>query len=127
MRSKTLIFLLILSSLLLASCAKSDNSGAATVVEKYLNALVTKNDADLSTLSCADWESQAMLQLDSFAAVTASLEGVTCSVSGTDGDKTLVNCQGSIISTYDNEDTTLDQFTYEVIKQGSDWLVCGQQ
>ncbi len=75
MRSKTLIFLLILSSLLLASCSKSSDSGATTVVEKYLNALVTKNDADLSTLSCADWESQATMQLDSFAAVTARLDG----------------------------------------------------
>jgi hypothetical protein len=129
MKTKILILILILASLLLASCAKSSDSGATAVVEKYLNALVSKNDVDLATLSCADWEAQALTQLDSFAAVTARLDGVSCSVSGKDGDTTLVTCQGKIISTYDNEDTTLDlsRFTYLVVQQGSDWLVCGQK
>jgi hypothetical protein len=113
-------------SLFLAACGSSA-SQAPRAVEDYLNALVNKDASRLSALSCADWESNALLELDSLQAVDTRLEGLACSVSGSDGDTTLVSCQGKIIATYNNEDQELDISvrTYQVIQQGGESLVCG--
>jgi hypothetical protein len=114
--------------LLLADCApKGDDSALA--VESYLRALVAKDRDQLSSLSCADWESSALTELDSFQAVEAKLDGLSCANTGTDGDTALVTCEGKLIATYGNEDQELDLSTrtYRVIEQGGDWLVCGTQ
>ena len=114
--------------LLLAACApKGDDSVLA--VESYLKALVAKDSNQLSSLSCADWEASALTELDSFQAVEARLDGLSCARTGTDGDTTLVSCEGKLIATYGNEDQELDLSTrtYRLIEQGGDWLVCGTQ
>lgn len=118
-------WLLLLALLALAGCGGA--SGAAAAVENYLNAMVSKDGDRLIALSCADWETQAILDMDSFEAVAPKLEGVSCAESGTDGERTLVTCAGKIITTYDDEVTELElsRWTYEVVQQGSDWLVCG--
>ena len=73
------------------------------------------------------WEGDALTVLDSLQAVSARLEDLSCSQTGTDGNTALVNCTGKIILTYDTEDQEIDLsvFTYEVIEEGGDWLVCG--
>jgi hypothetical protein len=113
-------------ALLISACGKAVNP-AAKAVEDYLTALVGKNSDRLSALSCADWESNALLEFDSLQAVTTRLEGLSCSVSGTDGTTTDVVCQGKIIASYNNEDQTLDLSvrTYQVVQQGGNYLVCG--
>ena len=109
MRSFSLTILLtILASLLLTACASSNQDAPARAVEDYLNALVAKDEDRLSTLSCGDWEDDALLELDSFQAVTARLEGMTCEQTGTDGNTALVLCNGKIIASYGNEDQELD-------------------
>lgn len=128
MRKFLLIPLTILMvTLLLAACAANDAGAPARAVEDYLNALVAKDADRLSTLSCAEWEDDALLELDSLQAVTARLEGVACEQTGTDGETALVLCAGSIIATYDNEDQELDLSTrtYQVVQEGGAWLVCG--
>ncbi len=112
--------------ILLAACG-GGVSGSVRAVEDYLNALVSKDDALVSSLSCADWETMALLELDSFQAVETRLEGLICSDAGTDGDTFLVNCQGKIIATYNDEDQELDLSlrTYEVVQEGGEYLVCG--
>ena len=81
----------------------------------------------MPTLVCGDWETDAMIELDSFQAVTARLENLSCSQTGTDGDTALILCTGDIVASYNNEDQKLDLSTrtYQVIEQGGDWLVCG--
>ena len=118
---------ILMATLLLAACASNDAEAPARAVEDYLNALVAKDADRLSTLSCAEWEDDALLELDSLQAVTARLEGVACEQTGTDGDTVLVLCAGSIIATYDNEDQELDLSprTYQVAQEGGAWLVCG--
>lgn len=113
-------------ALLLAACGTATDPSAAAV-ESYLNALVNKDSSTLSSLSCADWEPSALLELDSLQAVETRLEGLTCAVEGTDGDTTLVVCQGKILATYNNEDQELDLSvrTYQVVEQGGEFLVCG--
>jgi len=126
-RSILATVLLMFVAAMLAACLKTDP--AVTAVEEYVTALVNKDGNRLSTLSCADWESSALLELDSLQAVDTRLEGLVCSVTGTDGQNTLVTCQGKIITTYNNENQELDLSvrSYVVVQQGGDSLVCGYQ
>ena len=121
------LLIAILASLLLAACSSSNNDAPAQAVEEYLNTLVAKDADRIPTLVCGDWEESALIELDSFQAVTPRLENVACTQSGTDGDATLVNCTGKIIATYNDEDQEIDLsgITYQVVQQGGDWLVCG--
>jgi hypothetical protein len=123
-----ILILVMISTLFLSACASSQsNKAPAKAVENYLNALVAKDSDRLTTLSCKDWEDDALLELDSFQAVTTRLDGMACTQTGTDGDTALVLCKGRIIATYNNENQELDLSTrtYQVVQQGGDWLVCG--
>ncbi len=122
-----ILIVVIVVNLFLSACASKSNNAPAKSVEAYLNALVTKDSDRLTTLSCGDWEDDALLELDSFQAVTTKLDGLACTQTGTDGDTALVLCKGKIIATYDNEDQELDLSvrTYQVVQEGGDWLVCG--
>jgi hypothetical protein len=112
----------------LAACTQaSDPAGKA--VETYLNALVDKKADALSAISCAGWEENALLELDSLQAVETRLEDLSCMTEIEAGEMVLVNCTGSILATYDGEDQQLDLSvrSYRVLKQGSDYLVCGYE
>lgn len=128
MRKVLLILsVVILANVLLIACSSSNTDAPARAVENYLDALVNKDADRLTTLVCGAWEEDALIELDSFQAVTARLEEASCSQSGTDGDTALVLCTGKIIATYGNEEQELDLSvrTYQVTQEGGDWLVCG--
>lgn len=119
---------IIITTLFLSACASADNSSApAKAVQEYLNALVAKDANRLPTLVCGDWEEDALIELDSLQAVTARLDNVACTQTGTDGNTALVDCSGKLVATYNNEDQELDLSvrTYQVVQQNGDWLVCG--
>ncbi len=123
-----LILFITIATLSLTACSTSNtNDAPAKAVEDYLTALVEKDADRLSTLVCGEWEEDALIELDSFQAVTARLDGLACEQTGTDGDTALVLCNGKIIATYTNEDQEIDLSTrtYEVTQEGGDWLVCG--
>jgi outer membrane lipoprotein-sorting protein len=126
-RTFSLILLIVFASLMVAACAASNDNAPVQAVEDYLNALVEKDADRLTTLSCGEWEEEALLELDSFQAVSARLEGLACEQTGTDGDTALVLCNGNIIATYNQEDQELDLSvrTYQVVQEGGEWLVCG--
>jgi outer membrane lipoprotein-sorting protein len=121
-----LIFVCVLV-MLLSACSAKASDPAAKAVENYLTALVNKDSTRLSALSCADWESNALLELDSLQAVQAKLDGLSCTTTIVDGKTSQVNCKGKIIATYNNENQELDLSvrTYQVVQQGGDYLVCG--
>ena len=127
MRTFSLILLIVFTTLAVSACASNNDNAPVQAVEDYLNALVEKDANRLTTLSCGEWEEDALLELDSFQAVTARLEGVACEQTGTDGDTALVLCNGNIVATYNNEDQQLDLSvrTYQVVQEGGEWLVCG--
>ena len=117
----------LIFTLLLTSCGASNNDAPAKAVEDYLNALVNKDTDRLPSLVCGTWEQDALMELDSIQAVTARLDGASCSQTGADGDTALVSCNGKIVISYGNEDQELDLSvrTYQVVQEGGDWLVCG--
>ncbi len=126
MRRITLVFVLGMALLLvLSACASADL--AAQSVQDYYQALVSGDMDRAVALSCADWEFDAQMEVDSFQAVDASLDGFTCEQTGTEGDMALVTCTGQIVMSYDGEDQYLDLSgqTYQVLDQGGDWLFCG--
>jgi hypothetical protein len=98
-------------------------------VELYLNALVDKDSNTLSTLSCAEWESSALMEYDSLQAVTVRLDGLACTNTGVEGDYSLVNCTGKIVATYNGEDQNIELSPriYKVVRQNGEYLVCGYQ
>lgn len=100
---------------------------AAEAITAYLQALVQNDIHAMINLSCAQWESQAKLELDSFAAVKVALEGPGCTESGTDDGIVLVNCSGKIIANYGAEDLVIElrERTYQVVNEGGEWRMCG--
>jgi hypothetical protein len=124
--SLAVCFLTILV-LLLSACGGKSVDPASKAVIDYLNALVNKDSTKLSALSCADWESNALLEFDSLQAVKTRLSDLTCKTIGTDATTSQVNCQGKILATYNGEDQAFDLSvrTYQVVQQGGEYLVCG--
>jgi hypothetical protein len=122
-----IIFLFITFSLILTACG-AGGSGASQTVEGYITALASKDEAGLISNSCAAYEDDALLELDSLALVEVSLaDGVACQEVGNDGDTTLVNCTATLQMSYGGEPQTLDfsKITYEVVNENGNWLVCG--
>jgi hypothetical protein len=127
MRKYTPIMILLFTTVLIISACGKASDPAAKVVESYFNALVNKDASALSALSCAEWEPNALLELDSLQAVSTRLENLSCVSGPSDGSTSEVNCQGKILATYNNEDQELDLSvrTYKVVQQGSEYLFCG--
>jgi hypothetical protein len=123
-----IVLIVCIVSLLFTACGRAKDP-ASKAVEDYLSALANKNADALSALSCANWESQALLELDAFQAVSTRLENMTCSTTSSDGTTSQVNCQGKILATYNGEDQQFDLSvrTYQVVQQGGEYLVCGYQ
>jgi hypothetical protein len=127
-RSKILIFnTLLLAVFIIAGCATT--TGPAGVMSAYWQALIAKDEAQISSLSCAAYEEEALTTLESFSAVETKLKDLACSVNSESGDTASVTCTGSIIATYGAEDLVIDlsQRSYIVKKEGGDWRVCGAE
>ena len=115
------------SGYLLAACSAAGSNSAPKAVENYLQALVAGDVNQMISASCADWEAQARIEFDSFAAVKLTLEGLRCEETGKADPFTLVTCQGSIIANYGAEDLQIDvaDRPFQVIQEGGTWRMCG--
>jgi len=125
---KTKSLLLLVFALLggtLAACGDKDT--AAMAVENYLKALAAKDATQLATLSCADWEASARLDLDALVSVETSLKDLKCQESGSDGSYTLVACSGALEANYNGElqEIDLSARTYQAVQEGGEWRMCG--
>jgi hypothetical protein len=122
----TTFLISLLLPLILSGCA-SKQTGAAYTTQAYINALVSKDATKLTNLSCAAWEADAKTELDSFGAVTARLEDLSCKDASKDGNYTLVACTGKIIANYNGEDQAINlaDRTYKMSQEGGDWRMCG--
>jgi hypothetical protein len=95
-----IMLFVIITNLLLIACSSSNSDAPAKAVETYLNTLVAMDENRLPTLVCGEWEEEALIELDSLRAVTARLDNVSCTQTGTDGETALVKCSGKLITTY---------------------------
>ena len=120
------ILILLAFAFLLSACSDGA-SGAAGAVEGYYRNMVGKYDERFVAGTCAEWEESALLEFDSFGGVTTELEGFSCRETGTEGDFTLVQCDGKIVASYGNEkmDFPLAERVHKVRSEGGDWRVCG--
>jgi hypothetical protein len=123
-----LISILLLLPFGLAGCDSVD-SGATVAIESYLKALEDKDLNQMINLSCTEWESQAKLEYDSFAAVDVTLEEVHCQENGGQNEYTLVSCTGRIIASYGAEDLVIElsERGIKAVQQGGEWRMCGYQ
>lgn len=121
-------FFMILATLLLflAACQSSEQQAVSTV-EAYLQALVEKDETRLLNLTCADWQMNALLELDAFGNVGTRLRDLSCSFVSGDSQAVVVHCTGSIEASYQNEVQSfdLDKRDFLMVNQGG-WLVCGE-
>lgn len=122
-------FWLAALGMLLTGCEAggADTADAARAVEAYLQARVEKNVDQMILLSCPAWEAQARLEAVSFQSMEATLDGVTCAPSGSEGENTLVDCQGQIVTTYQGEvrEWSVSEHPYVVVQQDGEWRMCG--
>ena len=126
MKIKTTVLAVLLLLTILSACTPK-NSEPEQAVGAYLNAIVEADLERITTVSCAEWEEDAWLELDSFQGVEASLVDMQCTQSGSDGDVALVTCSGNFLTSYDGEamEIDLDTRQYELVQQSGEWLVCG--
>jgi hypothetical protein len=124
-RTVSILLLVVFTCLALPGCSKK--TGAATAIETYIKALVARDANALKNASCAQWEGYAQVELDSFTAVSITLDGLSCQEAGKDGTGTLVSCTGKIKASYNGENQELDlnNRTYRAVQEGSDWRMCG--
>jgi hypothetical protein len=125
---KKVVFFSIIFVFFIVSC-QSSVLNPSQVVQNYLNALVNKNAANLISLSCKNWESEAQKQLDSFMNVGTSLENVDCSVDSQTTDSAKVACTGFIKLTYDAEIQKIDlsKRVYQLSFENNEWRVCNSK
>lgn len=110
---------------LAAACGQAGTP--ETAVEDYLEALAAKDSARIQTLSCASWQADAALEVDSLQTVGTELENVACATTAQDSGEALVDCTGLLKMSYNGEPRELDlsRQTYRVVSEGGEWLVCG--
>lgn len=121
-----MIFITVLIAFLLTACTAGSSPEKA--VETYFESISEKDATQLSTITCKDWEVDALMILDSFTAVSTSLESLSCRKTGTtDNGKALVACDGKLIASYNGELQEFDLSAQEYIVENStgEWLVCG--
>ena len=131
MKSKKLTLIVTLSAMLLvglAACAGGTDA-PAKAVELYHEALVAKDQDLLVNYACADWETQALLELDSFVSVETALVDMACQTVSEDGSTAQVECTGAISATYDGEsrEFALTGRTFVVVEEGGEWRLCGYE
>jgi len=127
---KRTLFLLIALTLIIAGCAQesSDPEAPAKAIEKYLEARISKDSEAFQGTYCGDFEFDALTEFDSFGAVEATLEDMTCEVSNVSDASASVTCTGSTTVVYDGEDNnTIDlaRFSYIATQEDGEWKMCG--
>jgi len=126
MNNKFLLFTVLIGFLYLMNACTSKNSAAVAVMD-YYQALIDEDYAQMIDRTCIAWESQAKTEFDSFAAVTATLENLSCREVGKRGEYTEVACEGKIVANYGNEVLEIDLSgqIYLALYEHDDWRMCG--
>lgn len=126
---KTLIVMIVLVSFVfLSACSKkNDSSEASKPVEAFYNAIVTQNRDRISSIACAEWEKDALREVDAFMGVKSELKDFSCVVNNVEKDAATVTCKGTIAASYGTEitDFPLENRSHKVVKEQGEWRICG--
>jgi hypothetical protein len=130
---KTLLAILVSIPLVfLAVGCKPSQAVPVQTMQAYLTAFSAKDENTLISLTCKEWQDQALLEYDSFGNVTTELKDVTCKLTGqstnAQGETVYsVNCTGAISASYNGELRTFDlsKRVYQVVDRGGSLQVCG--
>ena len=122
-----LLFVLLLAAALSACSKKSDSSEAAKPVEAFYDAIVSQKRDRIGTITCAEWDKDALRELDAFMGVKSDLKDFSCSVSEAGNDTATVTCKGAIAASYGAEitDFPLEGRTHKVVKEQGELRICG--
>jgi hypothetical protein len=121
------LVLLICSFIIGSSACTAGGNGAAEVIEAYIRALVNKDTTQISNLSCADWEKEALMEVDSMTAVGTSLTDLSCRQVGQVDEDILVSCTGILALDYNGEAQEIDLSAHNFIArmEAGEWRMCG--
>ena len=126
---KCFVLLLICAcAVILSGCQKSDNSAEIVQpVNAFYDAIVTQNRDKVGSIACADWEKEALRDVDSFMGVKSEMKDFSCTVTEQNGDNAVVTCKGAIAASYGAEvrDFPLEGRSHKVIKEQGEWRICG--
>ena len=128
-RSKWLILIPTLVLLLILVACTGSSTAPADAIAAFWQAMVAKDAAQLSSLSCAAYEAQALITMESFGAFEPELSDLLCEVIEASGDTASVSCEGTIAVSYGAEILTIDlaDHDYIAVREGSDWRMCGSE
>ncbi len=123
---KRVFFLLLFVGILISACANQAGAGAAEAAENYIQALADQDKAQITNLSCKEWEESAILEVDGLLSVEAEVSNLSCEITGKEGEDTLVSCSGSLDLTYNDEIRAIDlsRRTYYMRQEDGQWRVC---
>ena len=113
---------------LFSTCTKSTGNPSLVTFE-YLSALVNKETEKIVALSCNEWETNAIMDVDSLMNIKAELSNVECDEVGREGNEAYVVCSGIIKLTYDAEiqEIDLNSRKYTLRLENNDWRMCNYQ
>lgn len=128
MRRSTVRFLfaLIVFGILVVACTPTRTP--EQTVEVYLDAVTAKKPiAEVIGYVCADYETDARTEADSYGAVTAKLSDLECKTEMLETDRAVVTCTGSISVNYNGETRAIDltDFRYTLHSVDQQWKICG--
>ncbi|PJF36593.1 MAG: hypothetical protein CUN49_04685 [Candidatus Thermofonsia Clade 1 bacterium] len=116
----------LLLLLALAAC-QSGGDSPAMAVENYLRTRITGDETRLVALACRAREAEARTEAASFAPMNATIKALSCRADGSDGQYTVVACQGEMVTNYAGETRTWDLGArrFRTLQEDGRWKVCG--
>ena len=128
MKKFILAILICLCAVILSACKKSDDTaGIIRPVTAFYDAIVTQSRDKVGAITCAEWEKDALRDVDSFMGVKSEMKDFSCTVAEKSDDSAVVTCKGAIAASYGAEvrDFPLDGRSHKVIKEQGEWRICG--
>lgn len=96
------------------------------VVYRYLDARTRSSSSEMQELSCTSWKPQALIQSQSFRAMSAQLQDTSCVISAMTSDAATVICEGVIQTTYNGQIREWPLTGFELIPEAGAWRICGE-
>lgn len=106
------------------SGACSSRPDPSPVVEQYMQAKISGDEAMIQALLCSELEQFLERETMTFATVSGvEIRGMSCQQVG---DTDTVKCNGEIIALYGTEENVFPLTTYRMVEEDGEWKWCGE-